>query len=375
SCALSSGEPAWRPAQKLEGRTSCRNEGRIKKSSCALTRAAHAGAVGAGRPETPAPWLKAPEPSGVLVVLDERVGRVVVNGLEILRFHQVGGHTRIAVQPGGHVAHHVLDELRVVVGAFGHVLLVGALENPVQLARGLALGDLDELLDPHVAAQLRGDGHVRAVVVQLARVAPRLHVLDLGDGGARELGGAERWSHERKPTGNARIIALLGTRRGRGLSLFRYAATGPRRACAAAVGGKRRRRHAPPAERRRSGACSAHQRSMLAPRPAASSPAARRQPSREPCSMKRSGMPSCSTGSCRASAASTSRTAEPAPPCVAFSSMVTSARWRAASDTTRSSSSGLTKRMLTSVASRASAIGCAALTSAPNASSASPLLP
>src|SRR2546430_13443288 len=45
------------------------------------------------------------EPSGVLVVLDERVGRVVVNGQKILRFHQVGGHTRIAVQPGGHVAH------------------------------------------------------------------------------------------------------------------------------------------------------------------------------------------------------------------------------------------------------------------------------
>src|SRR5256885_12632950 len=60
--------------------------------------------AGPGGAQTSAPCLQAPEPSGVLVVLDERVGRVVVDGLEILRFHQVGGHARIAVQPGGHVA-------------------------------------------------------------------------------------------------------------------------------------------------------------------------------------------------------------------------------------------------------------------------------
>src|SRR5205807_8783884 len=52
--------------------------------------------------------------------------------------------------------------------ALGHVLLVGALENAVQLAGGLALGDLDQLLDPHVAAQPRGDGDVRALVVGAA---------------------------------------------------------------------------------------------------------------------------------------------------------------------------------------------------------------
>ena len=73
--------------------------------------------------------------------------------------------------------------------------------------------------------------------------------------------------------------------------------------------------------------------------------------------------------------ASSSPTAEPAPPWTAFSSMVTSARWRAATASTSSSSSGLTKRMLTSVASSASAICAAGATSAPNASSASPLLP
>src|SRR5205823_2508545 len=79
------------------------------------------------------------------------------------------------------------------------------------------------ILDPHRVADVL-DAH--AVDGQLARVAARLHVLDLGDGGARELGGGERRSHERKPTGNNRMIALLGTRQGRGIPLFGYGATG-----------------------------------------------------------------------------------------------------------------------------------------------------
>src|SRR5258705_115753 len=350
---------------------------------------------GARAPETGLrPQCPSAPPSGVLVVLDERVGRVVVDGLEILRFHQVRGDALVAVEPGRNVAHHILDELRVVIRAFGHVLLVGALENSVQLARGLALGDLDELLDPHVAAQLGGDGHVRALEVvrqahvhveagdsvllargsildphrvadvldahavdgQFARVEARLHVLDLGDGGARELGGGERRSHDAKAyrkRSEIRSCIVSGAAVPRNTSYWVR----------------------PLAERRRCCGCAAHQRSTLALRPAASSPAAARHPSREPCSMKRSGIPSCSSGTCRPSAARSSPTAEPAPPCVAFSSRVTSARCRAASVTISSASSGLTKRMLTSVASRASAIGWAGVTSAPNASSASPLVP
>src|SRR5205814_10329978 len=238
-----------------------------------------------------------------------------------------------------HAAKRLHRDLALAVQDFHEARHVRALEVVRQAHVHVETGDgvlltRGSILDPHRVADVL-DAH--AVDGQLARVAARLHVLDLGDGGARELGGGERRSHERKPTGNNRMIALLGTRQGRGIPLFGYGATGRGpRAQPLLVAGTGPRRHTPPAERRRSGACSAHQRSMLAPRPAASSPAARRQPSREPCSMKRSGMPSCSTGSCRASAASTSRTAEPAPPCVAFSSLVTSARWRAASDTTRS---------------------------------------
>src|SRR5688572_624865 len=103
---------------------------------------------------------------GVLVALDERVGRVVVDGFEVLGLDHVRGDARLVVQPHGDVAHHVFDELRIVVGALGHVLLIWTLENSVQLTRSLALGHLDELLDPHVLAQLGLDGDVRSLVVR-----------------------------------------------------------------------------------------------------------------------------------------------------------------------------------------------------------------
>src|SRR5450432_4052772 len=104
-------------------------------------------------------------PSGVLVAFDEGVSGVVVDGLEVLRLRHVCGDALVAVQPRGDVAYDVLDELRVVISTLSHVLLVGALENAVQLARGLALGNLDELLYPHMAAQLRLDRDMRALIV------------------------------------------------------------------------------------------------------------------------------------------------------------------------------------------------------------------
>ena len=50
-------------------------------------------------------------------------------------------NARIGGEPRGHAAHEVLDEARVVVRALGHVLLVGALQDAVELARRLFLGD------------------------------------------------------------------------------------------------------------------------------------------------------------------------------------------------------------------------------------------
>src|SRR5215470_10320595 len=66
--------------------------------------------------------------SAGLVLLDHRVRRVIVDRLEILRFHAIPLDARVAVEIRRDVAHHVLDELRVVVGALGDELLVGALE-------------------------------------------------------------------------------------------------------------------------------------------------------------------------------------------------------------------------------------------------------
>src|SRR3974390_135431 len=101
-----------------------------------------------------------------LVLLDHRVRRVVVDGLEILRLHAVPLDALVAVELHGNVAHHVLDELRVVVRALGDELLVRTLEQPVELARSVLLGIVDQLLDPHEALGARRDGDVRALVVR-----------------------------------------------------------------------------------------------------------------------------------------------------------------------------------------------------------------
>src|ERR1700728_861902 len=104
----------------------------------------------------------------LLVVFDHRVGRMVVDRLEILALDHIRGDAILAVEPHGDVTHHVFDEFWVVVGALGDVLLVGPLENAVELARSFALGQLDQLLDPDVLLQPCRDGHVRALVVRPA---------------------------------------------------------------------------------------------------------------------------------------------------------------------------------------------------------------
>src|SRR5919201_3677319 len=77
----------------------------------------------------------APRSSAPLVFLDQRVGAVVVDRLEVLRLDHVGVDALIEVQDRGHVAHQVLDELGIVVGALGDELLVRALQQAIELAR------------------------------------------------------------------------------------------------------------------------------------------------------------------------------------------------------------------------------------------------
>src|SRR6185503_6130633 len=102
------------------------------------------------------------------VPLDEGVGAVVVDRLEVLRLDRVRLDALVEVEHRGDVAHHVLDELRVVVGALGDELLVGPLEQAVELARALLFDDVDDLLDPDEVVGARGDGDVRALVVRAA---------------------------------------------------------------------------------------------------------------------------------------------------------------------------------------------------------------
>ena len=91
--------------------------------------------------------------------------------LEVLRLDHVGVDALVQVEHRGHVAHQVLDELGIVVGALGDELLVGPLEQAVELARALLLDDVDDLLDPHELVGARRHGHERWLC------APRSEIL------------------------------------------------------------------------------------------------------------------------------------------------------------------------------------------------------
>ena len=88
-----------------------------------------------------------------------------MDGFEVLRFHHIGVDPVIGVQPCRHVPHHVLHELRIVIGPLGDEFFIGPLEQSIEFARGLFFHQLDEFLDPDEAVDPGGDGHVRALVV------------------------------------------------------------------------------------------------------------------------------------------------------------------------------------------------------------------
>ena len=63
----------------------------------------------------------------LLVVFDQRVGRVVVDRFEVFRFDDIGVDASFSVETCSDVAHHVLDELGIVVSTLRDVFLVRAL--------------------------------------------------------------------------------------------------------------------------------------------------------------------------------------------------------------------------------------------------------
>ena len=80
--------------------------------------------------------------------------------LEVFRFHQIGRDTLFSIQAGSNITNHILDKFGIVVGVFGHVLLIRTFEQGKQLAGGLRLDHLDDFLDPDVLKQAGRDGHV-----------------------------------------------------------------------------------------------------------------------------------------------------------------------------------------------------------------------
>src|SRR3569832_812595 len=104
--------------------------------------------------------------SAVLVGADLRVSGMNVDGLEIFAFDGIGENARVGIQTRSDVAHHVFDELGILIGALGDVLLVRAFNETEYLARGLLFHQGDELLDEHVFRDARADGDVRTLVVR-----------------------------------------------------------------------------------------------------------------------------------------------------------------------------------------------------------------
>ena len=100
-----------------------------------------------------------------LPFLDQGVGVVVMDGLEVLRFDPVPGNVVLRVRARGDVADQVLDEDRVVVGAFGDGFFIGALEEAVKLRAGAGLDQANEVLDPDGALEPDGVSDLAPLVV------------------------------------------------------------------------------------------------------------------------------------------------------------------------------------------------------------------
>ena len=109
-------------------------------------------------------WL--PAKPGFARFFDDRVGVVVVDGLEVFRLHAVPFNVGLAIGARGDVAHEVLHEHGVLVGALGDSFFVGPLEQGVELGTRAALDELDEVFDPDRLMESDGIGDLPALVVR-----------------------------------------------------------------------------------------------------------------------------------------------------------------------------------------------------------------
>src|SRR5882672_5771034 len=97
-----------------------------------------------------------------------RIRAVRVDGLEALRLDFPAGEVPVPAQAGAHLADQVLHESGPLVGALGAPLLVGALEQRVQVAGRALLDQRDQVLQPEKAGEPHLDPHHAALVVSPA---------------------------------------------------------------------------------------------------------------------------------------------------------------------------------------------------------------
>ena len=98
--------------------------------------------------------------------LNARIGVVIVDALEVFRLDFIPPDLRMRVQLQRHVAHQILHEHRVFVGALGHELLVLPLEQRVKLRTRRAFDHRHQILDPDRFPHAHRHRHQPALVVR-----------------------------------------------------------------------------------------------------------------------------------------------------------------------------------------------------------------
>src|SRR5207237_7235593 len=76
------------------------------------------------------------EKSGFSAFLDRSIGIVIMDALMIFSLDLIPGHVRMGVEFQGHVSYQIFHKYRVVIGSFGDVFLILALEQGIKLGAG-----------------------------------------------------------------------------------------------------------------------------------------------------------------------------------------------------------------------------------------------
>ena len=111
--------------------------------------------------------LKHPDvPARASPFLNAGIGVVIVDALEIFRLDLVPRHPGVSIELERHVAHQILHEHRVFIGALRHELFVLPLEQCVQLRTRRTFDHRHHVLDPDRLREPQRHRHQPALVVR-----------------------------------------------------------------------------------------------------------------------------------------------------------------------------------------------------------------